>query len=110
MQPPQDGARSGSFVSTPWAWVLAMRPERELTDTEKDLASRCLVFRRPILSFIESQGYGEYAARELALRFMVSLIDLNNRQGAGERGPFARRDVLARLKRFLAEEQLAERG
>jgi hypothetical protein len=75
MIPPQDGASTRSFLTTPWSLLFALSEDRETTHSDREYMQLLSIYWRPIRSFIAAHGSGSSETSEMAKRFIVFLVD-----------------------------------
>jgi|SRR5882724_7215156 len=83
MIPPRDNAGSGSFPTTPWSLLFALREASHPEEAREMLDGICAIYWRPINIFVRACGYDYDDAQDLTQRFILHLI---------ERERFARAD------------------
>jgi DNA-directed RNA polymerase specialized sigma24 family protein len=114
MVPPSDNARSGSFATTPWSLLFAVRYESNPTGKQAATSRLCEIYWRPIYTFIANRGYDLYETQDLTQSFMVYLIEREAFASADKTKGKFRSYVLGILKHFLAhvcrDEQTQKRG
>jgi hypothetical protein len=110
MIPPQDGASTRSFLTTPWSLLFALSEDREPTDSDREYMQLLSIYWRLIRSFIAAHGCGSSEASEMAKRFIVSLVDRNHDCGTRPWRNSLRAYVFHELKEFIRDERRAERA
>ncbi len=103
---------TASFHDT--RWTLVSRSRGEDTQARAALSELCEAYYAPVVAFLQRDGRGEDAARELAHDFFAKLLAGRAIDGAApERGRF-RSYLLGALKHFAADQRVkalaAKRG
>jgi RNA polymerase sigma-70 factor (ECF subfamily) len=110
MIPPRDNAGSGSFVTTPWSLLFALREASHPRDAREILDGICAIYWRPVNIFVRAYGYDYDDAQDLTQRFILHLIERDRFTRADPaRGRF-RSYLLGALKYFLAHVRQDERA
>src|SRR5947207_26009 len=110
MIPPRDTAGSGSFPTTPWSLLFALREASDPEEAREMLDGICAIYWRPINIFVRASGYGYDDAQDLTQRFILHLIERERfAQADPARGRF-RSYILGALKYFLAHVRQDERA
>jgi hypothetical protein len=104
MFPPQDGAPSDSFLTTPWSLLAAIARPADCTPADEAFISTFEICWRPICSFIAAHGYEQSEAGQIAKRFLAILIAHRRREPPEIARVPVRIYIQQALKQFLAAE------
>jgi Sigma-70 region 2 len=109
MVPPSDSGRTGSFITTPWPVLLALRVASP-TAAQAALGQLCEIYWRPIYLFVRRSGYDADEAQDLTQKFFVYLIEREAFAKADKAKGKFRAYVLGILKHFLIHAWRDERA